>query len=151
MDSYDNFMTEISKMGEYSVKIKENKPSTHVPKRNNNAVIENARPLALLSKRNDNYELRLVEYVEKFQNFENIENVQYDNENKKLILPIDKLDEVMESFKNKCSGYYINNGKSGLFQQSETETKIVKFTKNDSLNEIRQQSIIIDDSTANGN
>jgi len=130
--AFENFTEEISKLGEYTVKIKENKP------------------LALLDKINNKYELKFVNYVDHIETFKDIENVKYDKENKKLVVPIDKFDEVLEILKTKCAGYYISDDERRVFDD-QTLTKGKKSTKNASSNESRQQPAISNESTADGN
>ena len=117
--AFDNFTEEISKLDGYTLKIKESKP------------------LALLSKKNNKYELKFVNYVDQFDTFQNIENVEYDKENRKLTVPVEKFDEILEILKTKCAGYYINDDEHKISEEQST-SKGKKPLKNASVNERRQ-------------
>ena len=128
--AYDNFHEEISKLGGYTVKIKENKP------------------LALLDKKNNNYELKFVNYVDHIGTFQNIENVEYDKENRKLIVPVEKFDEFLEILKTKCAGYYINDDENKISEEQPI-SKGKKSLKNANVSESRSQTSNTNESAAN--
>lgn len=130
--AFDNFMEDISKLGEYNIKVKETKP------------------LALLSKKNNMYELKFVNYVDQFETFQNIDNVEYDKDNKKLIVPVDKFDEFLEILKTKCSGYYINDNEHKISDEQPI-SKAKKSSKNASVIESRPSTSNTVESTIDGN
>ena len=130
--AFENFSNEISKLSGYTIEIKENKP------------------LALLSKNNGIYELKFVHFTDQYDNFRNIDYVEYDKENKKLLVPEKKFQEVLDFLKTKCIGYYISYKKSEIFNEQDN-FKRKKLLKNATNNKIRQQSTISNESTTHGN
>jgi len=58
--------------------------------------IKDNKPYAILSKVGDKVELKFAQFVNQFDEFKAIDQVSYDKENRKLILPEIKLNEVLQ-------------------------------------------------------
>ena len=79
-DAFESFLKDCEKLG-CTVMVKEQKP------------------LAILTNANENVELKFATFTNNFDQFKNIEQAVYDRDNRKLIFPKTKLNEVLESLK----------------------------------------------------
>lgn len=62
--------------------------------------VSEQRPMVLLQRNGDNIELKFVQFTDKFDQFKNIENAKYDRTSKKMIIPANKLNQIMDIIEN---------------------------------------------------
>ena len=80
VEVFDSFLKECEQLG-FKVNVKEDKP------------------LAVITNNDDNIELKFAQFTNQYDQFRNIENAIYDRENKKLVIPKSKLDNVIQLLK----------------------------------------------------
>ena len=61
--------------------------------------VKEQKPLAILTNANENVELKFATFTNNFDQFKNIEQAVYDRDNRKLIFPKTKLNEVLDLLK----------------------------------------------------
>ena len=79
-ESFESFLKDCEQLG-CKVNVKEHKP------------------LAIITNANDNVELKFATFTNNFDQFKNIEQAVYDRDNRKLVFPKGKLNEVLELLK----------------------------------------------------
>ena len=126
IESYDEFESEVSQIPGMTIEVIEKKPH------------------AILTKVDDNIEVKFGQFVDQFGLFKEIENIQYDKDSRKLIMGSDHLPKLLSVFKQLNMSYFYNKEKEeDLDFIAELPIKIgEKFKKKTKYTKCKEQTMI---------
>ena len=126
IESYDEFESEVSQIPGMTIEVIEKKPH------------------AILTKVDDNIEVKFGQFVDQFGLFKEIENIQYDKDSRKLIMGSDHLPKLLSVFKQLNMSYFYNKEKEeDLDFIAESPIKIgEKFKKKTKYTKCKEQTMI---------
>ena len=126
IESYDEFESEVSQIPGMNIEVIEKKPH------------------AILTKVDDNIEVKFGQFIDQFGLFKEIENIQYDKDSRKLIMGADHLPKLLSVFKQLNMSYFYNKEKEeDLDFIAELPIKIgEKFKKKTKYTKCKEQTMI---------
>ena len=118
IEAFDEFKSEILKISGIVINIIENKPT------------------AFFSKNNDKVEIKFGQFVDQFNQFMSVDEVIYDKNEKKLICPEHKLNQVISLLKDRNIDYFFTDK---MTETAASEIKTVDFpaSKSPDVSEIK--------------
>ena len=109
--------------------------------------IKECRPHAILIENLNNYELKFAQFINQFDQFKSIDKVVYDNENKKLIIPFEKVSDILELLNKQNITYSVSKNDKTC---NSTVNQIVDQTDNIIENEKENEKKILKRKTTIG-
>ena len=94
--------------------------------------IKENRPHAILIQNSNNYELKFAQFINQFDHFKSIHNVQHDMKNKKLIIPFEKVTDILDLLNKQKISYSVskNDQKNNItVDQTINETDCIVENK----------------------